>query len=233
MLSQLLFGERVRILSTKKNDWVQVETLYDGVIGWMDRRQLYEVPTSSVSDQPAVCIDIAEAVFCDGDSTYVTIGAEFDHYDGMIFRIADHVYRYSGQAAMGDSISPSYALIEKLAKKLLNAPSLAGGRSPFGVDPAGLVQIVFKCIGVALERTAAEQVHHGETVDFWEAAQPGDLAFFCEETDQISHVGIVLENHNVIHAAGRVRIDKMDHYGIFNLDIQQYTHRLKIVKRIL
>ena len=35
----------------------------------------------------------------------------------------------------------------------------------------------------------------------------------------------------MIHASGAVRIDSIDHYGIYNSEIDQYTHRLKIIKR--
>ena len=74
-------------------------------------------------------------------------------------------------------------------------------------------------------------MEQGATVDFIEQVQVGDLAFFTKDTDRITHVGIILEGKQVIHASGAVRIDSIDHYGIYNSEIDQYTHRLKIIKR--
>jgi hypothetical protein len=38
---------------------------------------------------------------------------------------------------------------------------------------------------------------------------------------------------HVIHASGKVRVDVMDHEGIFNRELSIYTHRLRIIKRIV
>ncbi|MEL6922839.1 MAG: NlpC/P60 family protein, partial [Bacteroidota bacterium] len=89
-------------------------------------------------------------------------------------------------------------------------------------------------------RVAAGQVEKGEMVDFIEQAEPGDLAFFENNKGRISHVGLILrkpsENQpgfDIIHAYGKVRIDKIDHYGIFNADTRRYSHKLRVIKRVL
>ena len=66
-----------------------------------------------------------------------------------------------------------------------------------------------------------------------EEAEAGDLAFFDNEEGKIIHVGILLNNEQIIHASGSVRIDKFDHYGIFNCDIKKYSHTLRVIKRVL
>jgi cell wall-associated NlpC family hydrolase len=115
----------------------------------------------------------------------------------------------------------------------MNAPYMWGGRSPFGIDCSGFTQLIFKCLGIALLRDSKDQARQGEVVHFISQIKPGDLAFFSKNTDQVTHVGIVMEDFKIIHASGRVRIDTIDHYGIFNNEIQEYTHRLKIIKRLL
>ena len=66
-----------------------------------------------------------------------------------------------------------------------------------------------------------------------EEAQAGDLAFFDNEEGKIIHVGIVLDDNKIIHASGKVRIDKLDHYGIFNVDTKKYSHHLRVIKKVL
>ena len=43
----------------------------------------------------------------------------------------------------------------------------------------------------------------------------------------------MLGNNNIIHASGKVRIDKIDHQGIFNTETNTYSHRLRLIKKIL
>ncbi|MFX7934472.1 C40 family peptidase, partial [Acinetobacter baumannii] len=69
-------------------------------------------------------------------------------------------------------------MLEKVALRFLNSPYLWGGRSPLGIDCSGLVQILYKCIGIALPRDAYQQAEIGRTVNFVEEATLGDLAFF-------------------------------------------------------
>ncbi len=88
-------------------------------------------------------------------------------------------------------------------------------------------------VGVALPRDASQQVGIGQDLSFVEEAMPGDLAFFGDDAGAVTHVGIIWEQNRIIHASGKVRVDKIDHQGIFNEDLKRYTHNLKVIKRIL
>ena len=115
----------------------------------------------------------------------------------------------------------------------MNAPYLWGGRSPFGIDCSGFTQLSFKLNGYKLPRDAYQQVELGTPLSFVEEAEAGDLAFFDNEEGKIVHVGILLNDHQIIHASGFVKIDRFDHYGIFNSDTKRYSHTLRVIKRIL
>ncbi len=230
MVSQLLFGECAEVIGQYKHNWTQIKCEYDGYVGWIDTKQIIPEKERTNGDT-ALGFEIIENVFGDEYSTWITLGGELADFDGILGKVGGKVFRYSGQVLKVDQLEANGELIEKIARRLLNAPYLWGGRTPLGIDCSGFTQLIYKCIGIPLLRDSVDQATAGQTIDFVSASLPGDLAFFTQSTDKISHVGIVLPDMHIIHASGKVRIDKMDHYGIFNGDIQEYTHRLKIIKR--
>lgn len=127
---------------------------------------------------------------------------------------------------------PTTKTVAETALEYLNVPYLAGGRTPFGIDAAGLTQMVYKLNGIKIPRTAEKQASLGELISFIEESMPGDLAFFDDEEGRIIHVGIMLDNNQIIHAFGNVRIDRLDHIGIFNAEIRNYSHKLRLMRRI-
>ena len=93
--------------------------------------------------------------------------------------------------------------------------------------------MVYKLCGYKLQRDADKQARQGEVLSFIEESEPGDLAFFDNEEGEIIHVGIILKDYHIIHAHGKVRIDTLDHSGIFNIDLQTHTHKLRVIKKII
>ena len=234
-VTQLLFGEVVEILDKKGKSWAKVRCSWDNYIGWVDTRQIRPITKSeceSYLQNFAYVLDLLSPVMSPKHHLPVTIGARLPNFDGMRLHLENTSYTFSGQAVFPADIRPNADLILKLARRYLFAPHQWGGRSPLGIDAAGLTQLVFQIIGVQLHREAEEQVHQGITVDFVEQSQPGDLAFFENKAGNINHVGIIMPERQIIHAAGCVRIDTIDHFGIFNEETGKYTHRLRIAKRM-
>ena len=93
--------------------------------------------------------------------------------------------------------------------------------------------MVFKMNGMKLPRDARDQVAHGKTLAFIEESRPGDLAFFDNEEGRIIHVGILLRDNRILHASGKVKINKIDHQGILSDDGKSYTHHLRIIRNLL
>ncbi|MFZ4544133.1 MAG: NlpC/P60 family protein [Saprospiraceae bacterium] len=242
MISQLLFGEVVEIIAilphnTKLNKrWCQVRCTWDNYVGWVSAKQIHlldEDHADTLKEVFPMSLEIMQPVMASNYSIPITLGASLPYFDGIQFKIGQTRFTFSGLAINPQQIIPSTEILVKIAKKYLFAPYLRGGRSPFGIDSAGLVQMCFKAMNIPLFRTAREQAEQGNLVDFVQTAQPGDLAFFDNTVGKIIHVGIILPDSMILHAFGNVKIDFLDHFGIFDLTEKKYTHKLRIVRRLL
>jgi cell wall-associated NlpC family hydrolase len=80
-------------------------------------------------------------------------------------------------------------------------------------------------------RDAYLQAEQGSIVSNLAETRLGDLAFFQNENGRITHVGIILENHQIVHASGKVRIDTIDEEGIINKESGKRTHQLHSMRR--
>ena len=232
--TQILFGEVFYLLETIPG-WCRVRTEYDNYEGWINDKifiptddkiinqwlaasgiivpppfiQLIREPDKSVQ----IISGGSKIVFNGDDLNSVTIGNREFYLQG---KLPDRKLK-----------------LEEIAKGFLNTPYLWGGRTFFGIDCSGLIQVVFKILGMHIPRNASQQVECGTIVSFVEEARPGDLAFFDDAENMITHVGICLGNGSIIHASGEVRVDSLDHQGIFNQDLKKYTHHLRVIKRII
>lgn len=236
MTSQLLFGELFEVIEVKGRQWTKIRCQWDNFVGWIATNQ-YQPITPTEFDRFrnhfTYNLEVLQAVMSDDHYLPIPLGARLPDFDGMRFNMGTNSYTYSGQVVSPEDIEPSAEFIVKIARRYLYAPYLTGGRSPLGIDSAGFTQQVFRITGIKLPRVASEQVFLGESVDFIEQAQVGDLAFFENKAGRISHTGIILPDQKIIHSYGRVRIDNIDHYGVYCEEFNQYTHKLRVVKRHL
>jgi cell wall-associated NlpC family hydrolase len=90
----------------------------------------------------------------------------------------------------------------QIARSLLGTPYAPGGSRPGGFDCSGLVQYVFRQVGIELPRSSRDQYNHVSRITLQEL-QPGDLVFFRVARNRISHVGIYMEEDRFIHSPSR------------------------------
>lgn len=231
MVSQLLFGEKVEILEIKPN-WLKVKTDYDNYIGWVDKKQLAEVSEEEYFSlqNEIYATDSFNLAAEDNYPFTLPLASPLPNLSNGKIELGQKKFNYFGEH---QNTFLTKSDIQKQALMYMNTPYLWGGKSIFGIDCSGFVQQVYKMCGVKLPRDAYQQAELGEALSFVEEAEPGDLAFFDNSENKIVHVGIILEGNKIIHAHGRVRIDPVDVTGIFNTDTQSYSHKLRIMKRVI
>ena len=232
--TQLVFGECYQLIGHQEK-WVQVQIVNDKYIGWIDRKQHFKIESGYFDEwQRQVhprSIDLVQTVSSADFRTPVLLGSFLPFFDGISIRVGEEKLLYHGRAS-NTALPLKISFLTKIALSYLRAPYLWGGKSIFGIDCSGYTQQVYGVCGYALPRDAWQQVTVGEEVHFASQAQPGDLAFFDNADGRIVHVGIVLENQQIIHAHGEVRIDQLDHQGLYNLSTKRYSHQLRIIKRV-
>jgi len=232
MVSQLLFGEIVEVQKIKRGFWIKVRSLHDDYEGWITRNLL-----ETIDEQQAkavnefVTTDLISTLSLNEMTMHVPVGASLPGFENGKGKAGSHSYSFGGNYLKRYGQQPNAGMVNKLTMPWLNAPYMWGGRTPLGVDCSGFVQVSYKMMGIDLPRDAWQQAQRGKPVKKLSEAQTGDLVFF-DDKDEIVHVGIMLNNEQIIHASGKVRIDSIDKKGIINLDTGKRTHRLEAIRRL-
>jgi len=242
MCSQLLFGDPYQVIEETEK-WLKIKTFDCNYEGWIDAQLFNSIHPEDIEGYLSV-----EKYFV---TDYLLFIREFEsNVTFPIYMGSSFPYPNEGMLILGNavfmidlpepqnlpehsSLSPNQIKLLRFASGYLRSPYLWGGRTPLGIDCSGLVQLAYKAIGQTLPRDASLQVLQGENVDFFEQAQIGDVAFFDNEEGKIVHTGIICGQGKILHSSGFVRIDKLDQTGIFNIETEKYTHKLRIIKHFI
>ncbi len=204
MVNQLLYNEVARILE-EENEWIKVQSGIDKYVGWILKAQVREID----------------------HKTYMNVQSFRN-----VKRKHDFLMPFGSYMEGQVDGTPSVDQVIKKAFTFLNAPYLWGGKTIFGIDCSGLVQVLCRVGGVSLPRDASQQVEEGEPIEFG-THKKGDLVFFKNKEEKITHVGILISEESILHASGTVRIDNFNVNGIWNDDLAQQTHIFHSIKRVL
>lgn len=228
MVTQLLYGDHFKVLEQRKF-WSKIRVAFDRYEGWVNNKQFriieeQEYRIVEESQHPKFVSDLVSFATTENDVLIpIPLGSSIQ-YANLISHQFDGNYI--------DTKRTKENLIDT-ALLYLNAPYLWGGKTPFGIDCSGFTQMVYKINGYALLRDAHQQATQGEALSFIEESEPGDLAFFDNNEGVIDHVGIIMKNNYVVHCHGKVQIDRLDHTGVFNTETRTYTHKLRVIKKII
>ena len=228
MVTQLLYGDHFKILESRKH-WSRIRVAFDQSEGWIEKNQFKKIEEEQLksiekSGDNKFSSDLVS--FASGENKLlipVLMGSAVSNAKLLS-------QKFEGSCLNGNASKDN---LVKTAMHYLHAPFLWGGKTPFGIDDAGLSQMVYRINGYNLPRKAAEQAMKGESLSFIEESEPGDLAFFDDKEGNINHVGIIMKDNYIIHSHAEVRIDRLDHTGIFNTEERKYTHSLRVIKKIV
>jgi hypothetical protein len=230
--SQLLFGEHYSVLSQSKDrKWLQVSAA-DETTGWIDKLQHHSISLEYFNQVNLadfkVTTDIVSTILYKKMQMTIVMGSVVPISGSELFKMEEQ-FAFNGEAkSLGQRRDIEF--IKSISAKYLNAPQLAGGRSPFGIDSAGLVHMTFRIAGYPLPRTLEQLTNEGKEV---KEPLPGDIAFFAGKDGKPAHAGIVLNDDRIIHSSGRVRIDHLTADGIVAGESKLFTHELGGIRRIV
>ncbi len=235
-VSQLLFGEKADVLEINGKDWAKVICTYDEYPGWCKVSQLKLVGKKEFR-KPAKYMVASDSsrLICETGEMWLPLGSELSGLKAGKIDTGSAIGAFKGKKIVTADCVPTAETLKEAAIQFLYAPYQWGGRSRAGIDCSGFTQMVYKLNNVKLKRDASQQATQGKLVDFLQAAQTGDLAFFDDKEGKIIHVGMLLDNQTIIHAsdsAGGVAIDRIDQGGIISIAKKKRTHNLRVVKRI-
>jgi gamma-D-glutamyl-L-lysine dipeptidyl-peptidase len=236
MVSQLIFGEHYGVLEVSPDKkWLKILTSFDEYMGWIDVKQhtsISEEYFNQLSNTDyKITLDLVSTILFKKQLLHITIGSMLPIGSNELFQ-SDETFAFNGEAKSVYQ-RRDFEFMKAIAKKYIHTPYLWGGKSPFGIDCSGFTQQVFKICGFQLKRDAWQQAQQGQAVIDFSSALPGDLVFFGEDPNKISHVGLLLEDQQIIHASGQVRIDQIDEIGIFNDVMKKYSHKLLSIRRVI
>lgn len=227
MVTQILYGEHFKVLENRKH-FSRIRKAYDAFEGWVQNDQFIfinkEVFHNLETSPKKYSTDLVSFVESKkGTLIAILMGSSLGGIKNL---------QHTFDGKIVEEKKPKTSLIPT-ALYYMEAPFLSGGLTPFGVDSSGFTQMVYRINGYQLLRTSALQATQGNALSFIEESEAGDLAFFDSADGEINHVGIIMQDNYIIHVNGKVRIDRIDHTGIFNPDEGIYTHKLRVIKQVI
>jgi cell wall-associated NlpC family hydrolase len=235
--TQMLFGEKAEILEVNNMEWARIRVSWDDYDGWCKVSQLSMVQKKEFRKEIKYMAggQADRLIMKDGDM-WLPLGSDLIGMKSGKLKAVNETGKFKGKKIRLKNVAPDRDALREAALRYMHAPYQWGGRSIAGIDCSGLTQMAYKLCNHKIPRDASQQAQAGELVGFLQDSQCGDLAFFDNKEGKITHVGMLLDNQTILHAAdtaGKVGIDKIDQGGIISLTLKRRTHNLRMVKRMI
>ncbi len=220
--TQALLGESCEIIDVK-NDWYHIRQ-WDDYTGWI--YYFHGIVSDAKYMTNAIVQDLYGQIQNEDGTTICNVVFGTMLYNKIVNKkskiiLPDGREGFSKVLIEEKAQIPNRNNIIDIAKRFIGVPYLWGGKTPYGMDCSGLVQTVFKSVGIGLARNAFQQA---EMLKNYRIAknelQAGDLLFFGEK-EKITHVAISLGGLNFINARGYVGVESIDEKN------SQYNSKLR------
>ena len=225
--TQAVLGEEVTVLE-EQNDFTRIRC-EDGYEGWVNRHQLsawepdddwnkmmltqdlVRIHLEADTDAPAVRDAVA--------GSYLFVTKEEEGWNHVV--LPDRMSGWVRADAFETLSEWERVHFVSYAQRFLGVPYLWAGKTVKGFDCSGFTQFVHKMFGISIRRDARMQFEDGAYVsDNPLEGRAGDLMFFAESGDAITHVGLCLGKGRVLHARGMVRVNSLDRNDpLFSADL--------------
>ncbi|MCS7004714.1 MAG: C40 family peptidase [Cytophagales bacterium] len=233
MVSQLILGELYSIVEQSScGEWYLILAHVDEYLGWIHKRNYSEISEQLFQEH------LQGIRFCNPHLQIVAkTVSEFRiiaPLGSFFYKIHNNAHLQVGNMQFKVPVEHQFkkADIIRTSKRLIGVPYLWGGKTVWGFDCSGFVQILYRTQGIFLPRDAWQQAQKGISIEF-AMRQKGDLAFFTNDAGKVVHVGFLANRKQIFHASGEVRIDSYDSCGIWSASENCYTHRGIFLKRVL
>ena len=213
VVSQALFGEEISVRQ-KAVDWSEIQTP-DGYFGWVPSDTYIASPSPYLQGEAAVVSRLSGHIYSSPDIEFgpkITIPYAaplkvLENRDPRWVRIAlpngEEGFIQRGDLAPEKKLRSKKDLIP-FSKKFLGLPYTWGGRSSFGYDCSGFVQMLYSRLGLLLPRDSIDQSQDPRLLHIpIEDCKPGDLLFFGKNPEKIQHVALFLGKTAFIHASSK------------------------------
>ena len=197
LMTQALKGERVTIYDRNGEGWAWGQLDRDGYVGWLPDSSLARpqaAPTHKVTairtfafPGPSIKLSPLNTLVM---NSLLAVTAE----SGAFAVTREGWYVPRGHLGDPDRFEKDFV---DLAERFVGTPYLWGGKSSFGIDCSGLVQIALNAAGTGCPRDSdMQQDGLGRDIDLAQAGnlQRGDLIFWK------GHVAIARDAATIVHA---------------------------------
>lgn len=215
VVSQAILSEQIAI-KKQSQDWSYITTP-DGYSGWIPsttiiaRKTPYPGPTAASARVSRLSAPIYEEKDIEyGPVKTLAFQTNIEIIDSSdprwittIFPDGKVYYIQKGDVSPQEIPQTKTDLVS-LSQTFIGLPYIWGGRSSFGYDCSGFVQMLYRQLGIILPRDSHQQIQDSRFFEIpINEASPGDLIFFGKSAQQIMHVGMSLGNKQFIHATSR------------------------------
>lgn len=200
--TEALFGETLRVFD-RQEGWAWVQLDADGYVGYLPDRCLSAIPAAPTH---AVCTP-RSFVYPGPDLRFppvhaLSMGSRVEISGRADTRGTEYAVLADGSAMIAAHLKPienaAFTDPVAVAAMFIETPYLWGGRSGFGIDCSGLVQIALAMTGRNAPRDSDQQAAGlGDAIDpSVDGLKRGDLVFWK------GHVGFLEDEHTLLHASG-------------------------------
>ncbi len=232
--NQLLFGEHYEVTGTK-GGWVSIQLAFDGSGGWIPLSQHHSISKEYFEQINAsdfkITTDITSTLLYNKNPLTIVLGSIVPISNSELFKVEEQL-AFNGESKSLSQKRDAEFLITILSK-YGNAPYQPGGKSPFGIDGPGLIQMAFKICGFKLPRTLGQQKISGTQVENFDLASPGDIVFLKKVIDGDVVPSILQSAGKIILVDGHIRQDRIDAKGIKQVGQKKYAWEIQEVRRVI